>query len=135
MSRNRKHYQPHSAPKRTPMRGEIWLVVDRDRKHDTNKEDVNAFGDSVQGGTRYCIVVSNNTGNYHSPVVEVVYVTTKLKNDLPTHFDVMSTPKPSTVLCEQVMTVSKKDLRQYYGTLTSDEIKELNKCLRISLGL
>ena len=119
---------------KTPRRGEIWLAVDRDKKHN-GEEKEREYENSVQGGTRVCVVVSNNTGNSYAPIVEIVYVTTKKKNSLPTHFLTKSTPEPSTVLCEQVMTVPKDDLVKYYGALTQDEIKSLNKCLRISLDL
>ena len=106
-------------------RGTIWLVVDNRKEYD----------DHVQGGTRTCIIVSNNTGNWYSPNVEVVFTTTRQKSDLPTHFQTCSTPKPSTVLCEEAMTVSKKKLIQYYGSLSCTEILKLNRCLRISLGI
>lgn len=119
---------------KVPHRGEIWLVVDHDEKHNGKKSE-RIYENSVQGGTRTCIVVSNNTGNMYSPNVEVVYTTTKKKNKMPTHFITESTPEPSTVLCEEIMTVPKTDLKKFYGTLTSDEILRLNKCLRISLEL
>ena len=38
-----------------------------------------------QHSDRPAIVVSNDVGNEHSPVVEVVYLTTQKKNMLPTH--------------------------------------------------
>lgn len=119
---------------KTPQRGEIWLAVDRDEDHNGKKSE-RRYENSVQAGTRTCIVVSNDTGNMHAPVVEVVYTTTKQKNNLPTHFLTDSTPELSTVLCEEIMTVPKKDLIKYYGALTMKEKSRLNKCLKISLGL
>lgn len=119
---------------RKPLRGEIWLVIDRDKNHNGDKrtytEDVH-----VQGGTRTCIIVSNNDGNEHSAVTEIVYTTTAKKTKLPTHFETRSTPKPSTVQCEQIMTVNQSDLAVCYGSLRPDEIKKLNRCLRVSLNL
>lgn len=117
-----------------PRRGEVWLVVDSNEKHN-GKESEREYEDNVQGGTRTCIVVSNNKGNMHSPNVEVVYTTTKEKADLPTHFTTYATPEPSTVLCEEIMTVSKKNLTRYYGRLGAEEIKQLNACLKISIDL
>lgn len=133
---SRKHKKPTTGTvmARTPRRGEIWLVVDRDRKHN-GREQEKVYESSVQGGTRLCIIVSNDTGNLHAPVVEVVYTTTRDKHRLPTHFHVESTPEPSTVLCEQIMTVAKKDLTTYYGSLTLNERCQLNRCLKVSLGL
>lgn len=117
-----------------PRRNEVWLAVDRNQKHN-GKESEREYEDNVQGGTRTCIVVSNNTGNTHSPNVEVVFTTTKEKADLPTHFTTTATPEPSIVLCEEIMTVSKKDLTRYYGKLNSTEKAQLDECLKISLGL
>lgn len=117
-----------------PRRGEVWLAVDRNQKHN-GKESEREYEDNVQGGTRTCIVVSNNTGNAHSPNVEVVYTTTKEKADLPTHFTTNATPEPSTVLCEEITTISKKNLTRYYGKLGAVELEQLNKCLKISLNL
>lgn len=134
MSRRHRNYAIGTAMQKTPRRGEIWLAVDRDKKHN-GREEEKVYKDSVQGGTRICIVVSNDTGNRHAPVVEVVYTTTRQKNELPTHFLADSTPEPSTVLCEQIMTVAKKDLTICYGALTANETSQLNKCLRVSLGL
>lgn len=131
-----RRYKPKTGAMiaRTPRRGEVWLAVDRDKDHN-GKESERKYDNSVQGGTRTCIVVSNNKGNTHSPNVEVVYTTTAKKNALPTHFITNTTPVESTVLCEEVMTVSKKDLTVFYGVLSREETTQLNKCLKISLGL
>lgn len=132
---SRKHKRPFTTNSiRVPRRGEIWHIVDRDETHN-GREQNKTFKNSVQGGTRFCIVVSNNTINSKSSEVEVVYTTTKKKNKLPTHFITRSTPETSVVLCEQVTTVAKKDLTDCYGILTMNEKIQLDKCLAISVGL
>ena len=89
---------------------------------------------SVQSGERFCIVVSNNTGNIYSPTVMVVPCTTKKKHNLPTHFDIML-DKNSTVLCENILTIDKTQMERYYGRLSAEELTELNRRLIIALGL
>lgn len=131
MSRMHKNHPPTH---RLPHRGDIFLIVDRDENHDKDNEN-QKYENSLEAGTRTCIVVSNNMGNTHSPNIEIVYTTTKKKNKLPTHFITESTPRRSTVMCEAVMTVPKTDLTKYYGALSPMEITRLNRCLRISLGL
>lgn len=132
---SRKHKRPFTTNSiRVPRRGEIWHIVDRDKTHN-GREQNKTFKNSVQGGTRFCIVVSNNTINSKSSEVEVVYTTTKKKNKLPTHFITRSTPETSVVLCEQVTTVAKKDLTDCYGILTMNEKIQLDRCLTISVGL
>ena len=89
---------------------------------------------SVQCGGRYCIVVSNNTGNIYSPTIMVVPCTTKKKKNLPTHFNIML-DKTSTVLCENILTIDKTQMERYYGRLSAEELTELNRRLIIALGL
>lgn len=90
---------------------------------------------SEAGGNRPAIIVSNNTGNVHSSVVEVVYLTTKPKKPLPTHVQIFSSKVPSTALCEQIVTVSKDRIKDRMGALTEKEMQSLDAALIISLGL
>lgn len=90
---------------------------------------------SEQWGDRPAIVVSNDTGNRFSSVIEVVYVTTAQKSPMPTHFDVNSTPKPSVALCEQIHSISKSRILSCCGKLTPDEMNALDNALKISLAL
>lgn len=53
---------------------------------------------SEQRGGRPAVIVSNDKNNENSEVVEVVYMTTKPKNDLPTHVFIRSALSPSTCL-------------------------------------
>ena len=89
---------------------------------------------SEQSAGRPAIIVSNDTGNYHSDVVEVVYLTTKEKTPLPTHVKVMC-QVPSTALCEQIFTVSKERLGGYIRTCTDEEMAAIDEALMISLGI
>lgn len=61
---------------------------------------------SEQVDGRPAIIVSNDENNRYSGTVEVVYLTTQPKNDLPTHVEIRSSKKPSTALCEQVNSVA-----------------------------
>ena len=57
---------------------------------------------SEQGGGRPAVVVSNDMCNRYSPVITVVFLTTREKKDLPTHVQIKSSRYDSTALCEQV---------------------------------
>ena len=65
-----------------------------------------SYNGSEQHPDRPAVVVSNDKNNENSNVVEVVYMTTQPKTNLPTHATVRSTGRISTVLCEQVYSVS-----------------------------
>lgn len=89
---------------------------------------------SEQNSERPAVIVSNNVGNEHSGIVEVVYLTSQPKKDLPTHAKVLCSV-PSTALCEQIHTVSKERLGAYIRTCTEKEMNDIDAKLTISLGL
>lgn len=90
---------------------------------------------SEQRAGRPAIVVSNNIANEHSNVVEIVYLTTQPKSDLPTHIDIRSSAKPSIALCEQICSVSKDRVGDFIGKCTEYEMKMIDAALLISLGI
>lgn len=72
---------------------------------------------SVQSGKRPAIVISNNINNAYSPNLTVVPMTTKSKTVLPTHVYIneelaakLGINEASTILCEQIQTVSKDSI-------------------------
>lgn len=104
-------------------RGEIYYVT---RGVQTGSE---------QETGRPAIVVSNDKNNEHSSVIEVVYLTTKEKNDLPTHVVIRATGTQSIALCEQVYSVSIDRFSDWCGTCTDFEMAMVDIALAISLGL
>ena len=88
-----------------------------------------------QRGDRPAVIVSNDKGNECAEHVEVVYMTTQPKNDLPTHVLIRSSLKPSTLLCEQITSVSKERVGSWIGTLTEQEILQMDTALAASIGL
>lgn len=89
---------------------------------------------SEQTANRPAIVVSNDIGNHHSDMCQVVYLTTKEKKPLPTHVKVIC-QTPSTALCEQVCSVSQDRLTEYIRTCTDEEMEAIDRALMVSLGL
>lgn len=90
---------------------------------------------SEQRAGRPAIIVSNDLANKHSPVVEVVYLTTQPKIDMPTHVIIRSAARESTALCEQITSVAKTRIGDYVSTLTPDELQRINLALLTSLDL
>lgn len=105
-------------------RGDIYYI--RDTRQSIGSE---------QRADRHAVIVSNDLNNKHSGVFEVVYMTTQPKTDLPTHFITQSALRPSTVLCEQISSVYEERIGEWVGTLTPDEMKQLDECLATSIGL
>lgn len=104
-------------------RGEIYYI-----------EKAYTTGMEQQAG-RPAVIVSNDTGNRFSDCVTVVYLTTRPKNELPTHVEIKSAQHLSIVLCETISTVSKERIGNYYGTTTEKEMEEIEDALQVALGL
>ena len=92
-----------------------------------------AVNDNKDG--RPAIIVSNDLNNLHAYTLEVVYLTSQPKKDLPTHCTIRSTREVSTALCEQVTTISKEQVGKFIGPCTEEELRMVENCIRISLGL
>ena len=109
------------------------------KKGDIFYADMQGAIGSEQAGLRPCIVISNNIGNKFSPCVIVVMVTSKLdKPSLPTHVILPANyglSAKSIILCEQVRTLDKRRLKSFLGTLPFNKISELDKALKVSLGI
>lgn len=108
------------------IRGQVWW------QRPTNGKTVNG----VQNDGRPVVIISNNAANRFSTAITVVPLTTAVKKDLPTHIKVlMEDGKISTVLGEQIRTVSVETLDKYIGTLDQDKMVELNNIIAIATGL
>lgn len=104
-------------------RGDIYFI-----------EAADSFVGSELRGGRPGVIVSNDTGNHFSSVVEVVYLTTQDKKPLPTHVRIMA-DKVSTALCEQINSVSVERLGRKMGSCSPEEMAEIDKALAVSIGL
>ena len=104
-------------------RGDIYYIQHR-----------NTTGAEIQSG-RPAIIVSNEALNATSTVLEVVFLTTQPKKELPTHVAIRSTGVESTALCEQVNSVSLSLVGKYCGTCTIGEMKAIDAALLVSLGI
>lgn len=90
---------------------------------------------SEQQADRPGVIVSNDKNNKNSQTLEVVYLTTQPKNELPTHYTIRSTGRVSTVLCEQIHTVAAERIGKYIGVCTAQEMQNIDIGLMISIGL
>ncbi len=90
---------------------------------------------SEQQADRPGVIVSNDKNNKNSQTLEVVYLTTQPKNELPTHCTIRSTGRVSTVLCEQIHTVAVERIGKYIGVCTAQEMQNIDIGLMISIGL
>jgi mRNA interferase MazF len=104
-------------------RGEIYIIRQR-----------TAVGSEIKKA-RPGVIVSNDVLNATSTVVEVVYLTTQPKRDLPTHVCINATGIQSTVLCEQIDSVSTTLIGECVACCNAEEMAEIDRGLQRSLGL
>lgn len=80
------------------------------------------------------MIVSNNVCNDVSPVIEVIFLTSRKKHPLPTHVNVQC-ELYSTALCEQITSVDKTRLLDYVGRASPEEMQQIDEAIKISLGI
>jgi mRNA interferase MazF len=96
---------------------------------------------SEQAGRRPSLVVSNDTANRVSPVVIVAAITARPpRRPYPVNVGVPTglgtgLDRESTVLCSQLLTVSKDRLERYVGSLPPDVMRRVDDALAVALGL
>ena len=110
---------------RTVKRGDIYYI---------NRCSEREVGSEMHSG-RPAVIVSNDALNATSDCVEVVFLTSKPKKNMPEHCTILSRGELGTTICEQINTVSKSRLGSWNGVCSEDEIKAIDNCLRASLGL
>ena len=103
--------------------------------------DLPKGNNSVQGGTRPAVVISNDKGNKFSPVLIVVPLTSRMdKKFMPTHHTIEPSminglSKTSIALAEQIITIGKDTVRNIVGTLEEIDINFINRKVMTSLAL
>ena len=102
--------------------------------------DLSPVVGSEQGGVRPVLVVQNDVGNRYSPTIIVAAVTSQTgKAKLPTHVALEASSgglsKDSVVLLEQLRTIDKQRLKERIGTLSENQIPDVDEALSVSLGI
>lgn len=95
---------------------------------------------SVQRGKRPAVVIQNDMGNKYSTTTIVVPITGKVKKELPTHHQLYSKNYcclkcDSTILAEQVLTISKEQILEVIGHLRKEDSEKLDEILSVSINL
>lgn len=98
-----------------PRCGDIWMC------------NLCQNGKSVQSGYRPVFIVSNNMNNEHSPILNVIPLTSRQKKKLPVHVELSNYEEyglqaKSTMLIEQITTISIDDIDRYVGTIRDESV-------------
>jgi mRNA interferase MazF len=104
-------------------RGEVWWT---------------AFDSGVGGEirkTRPAVIVSNDDANAILNRVQVVPVTSRVARIYPSEALIQINGRPSKAMADQIATADKARLRSRIGRVTKDEMKSVEKAVRIQLAL
>lgn len=106
-------------------RGEIYYI---------NNGSSGQIGSEIKKD-RPAIIVSNDANNKYSSVVEVVFLTSKPKKELPTHVTIRSTGRMSVALCEEPAAISTERINNYICKASDKEMENIDIALMIALGI
>jgi mRNA interferase MazF len=109
--------------RRPPRRGEIyWVALDPARGTEIRK-------------TRPAVVISNNSCNRYGSRVVVLPITSNVESLYPGEAQIELRGAPARVLGDQIRSIDKLRLRSRIGTLSREELLEVEKAILITLDL
>lgn len=104
---------------RTFKRGEVYYA------------DLRNTQGSEQGGVRPVLILQNDTGNFYSPAIIIIPLTSKVKReDLLTHYTLSKEKNKflvddSVACAEQIRAVDKSRFKNYIGTLNKADLRAI----------
>lgn len=94
-----------------------------------------SIGNEMWSG-RPGVVVSNDTINKRSGVVQIVYLTSSKRRHINvTHVPVYTNNQQSIAVCNQVTNIDTSRLTNYIGHITGNELQEIQNGIAFTLGL
>jgi mRNA interferase MazF len=105
------------------LRGEVWWVD---------------FDPSVGGEirkTRPALIVSNDAANSALNRLQVIPLTSNTGRLYPSEAIVLIDGKERKVMADQLTTVAKERLKNFIVSVTADEIKSVERIIKIQLGM
>ncbi|MGB3779310.1 MAG: type II toxin-antitoxin system PemK/MazF family toxin [Tunicatimonas sp.] len=84
---------------------------------------------------RPAIVISNNTSNKHLKRYQVVPLSTQTGKFYPSETPVKLAGKESKAMADQLTTVSELRFINRAGSITQDELTEVERIVKLQLGL
>ena len=86
---------------------------------------------SEQNGERPCLVIQNDILNETSDVTIVLPITSRIKKEMPTHYELDTKDYPflitkrNTILCEHIRCISKNRVGKLIGKLNKSDLENV----------
>ncbi len=113
-------------------RGTVWMCEDECFDNESLRK---GFRTHVQKNSRPALILSSDFGNTHSPVVNVIPITSQSK---PCSVNVQITLEDGStnyIMCNQIKTVDASSLNHYMYCVSDDVISEVEKTIQTVLGI
>ena len=107
-------------------RGEIYYI---------DLSDLDFVDSHVQGKSRPGLLIQNDIGNEASDNVIVALITSAAKKPYPFQYKMSLNGRSSTIMFDQILTISKNRIKDKVGELTPQQIIEADNALMCSLNL
>jgi mRNA interferase MazF len=104
-------------------RGEVWWV-----------DFEPAVGGEVKK-QRPAVIISNDAANRHLNRLQVVPLTSNVEHIYPSEAAVIVNGKPGKAMADQLTTVSKLRVKEKLGTLPPDDMRRVERAVKLQLGL
>jgi len=107
-------------------RGEIYFI---------DLSDIDYTDSHIAGKSRPGLVIQNNVGNDNSDNVIIALFTSADKKPYPFQYKMSLNGRPTTIMFDQLITISKQNLQNKMGELTNQQVYESDLALMHSLNL
>ena len=112
-----------NAPDAFPRRGEVYWV-----------DFTQARGGEI-GKTRPAIIVSNDVSNRYNNRVQVIPLTSNTARVYPSDALVQVSGRSSKAVANQITTATKERLGNYISTLSTDDMRQVERVIVLQLDL